>query len=964
MTDPQEILRTEDSVFLLGRNTYTSKHSTAKGWMQEVEERIDTLAEGYEGQEDDRNQVYHCLQEIGIAALDSFLQNNVTGPPLQWDSAELVFAPEVADNICKLRSVRQALIHELSVDGEAVYQHIPNVELFCLAKCILNHPASVAPRSVPGYLNSLWARVTVNFWHQKLLSENAASLQRFIYEDLDCIEEDLRKYNTKEDAPRFIQLATIHTQHGLDHRARDSLQRAKTSTGLEFELTGRLGKRTKFQENALSQLVVLAKSASDGYKEDLDAQAHSIDETSGDGTTTASKPDELNLNDDTLLESITFSKSEADHPSADGSDVHPTLAALDPSNQPTLNPLDSIILLAYASSITNTSPSDGLTREETLPYATRVLQGSSTNWQIYTQALLVRSRIEGYRSRTVERGLLQLQALVDQVIVETTPSSTTTSSTGPSIQVQSDTGTSSFLPKPKPSESAPAQERLAFIHQLASPTRWELEAELAARWVSLGGLRTALEIYERLQMWAEVALCWAANDREDKARRIICRQLYTPAEALNEVPQQFKRTVDDDDISIEDLSVERTPLPADAPRLFCILGDLEKSPSAYEKAWNVSNHRYARAQRSLGKYYFSRGDLQKADDAYVKSLKVNALNHSTWFSLGCVRLQSENWAGAVDAFGRAIQIEDKDAESWSNMAAALIQLPTEVTANGTHDVPQKQVDHSAEDDDEISGTRKTDSQKNIRSAFVALKRAATLKRESHRIWQNLLNVAVKLSPPPYTDIIIAQTRLIDLLGKVEGEQCIDVEVMEGLLAHLIASAPSLAQRPPSATPTATNHDGDEINEAPEGNRLGFENMLTSLILTKINPLITTSRRLHLLVAKLSLHLHRPRAALEAYEKAWRCALNTPGWDENGMNDNDAEAKWRDVVDATVELVDAYESLGERIKEGGKEGEVVEKGWRFKGRSAIRGVLGRGKEVWEGSEEMERLRRRLEDLKGG
>ncbi|KAL8858907.1 MAG: hypothetical protein Q9178_004586 [Gyalolechia marmorata] len=956
MTDPRDILNMRASKFLLGKSTSSSTgqtNATSDKWMQRVTERISTLAKDYED-----DQVYQILQNIGIAALDSFLQSNVTGPPLQWNSAEVIFHPEIAHDPKELGSLRRALIQDLSVDGEAVYQLTPNIELFCLAKCMLNHPASLVPEEIPGYLDSYWARVTVNFWHQKLLNENAASLQQVIYKDLDHIEKHLRSRPIEDDAARLVQRATIHTQHGFDNRAREDLQRATRMTGFEFELTGRLGKRTKFQENDLSQLVVLARSADDNHAEVSCVKPSSINGALGNVPLMASRPDELNLNDDTLLDSIAFSKPKANPLSVNGSNVSSSLANLDPSDQPPLNPLDSIILLAYASSITNTSPSDGLTREETLPYATRVLQGSSVNWQIYTQALLVRSRIEGYRSRTIERGVLQMQALVDQVIVETTPAAPSTAlSSAPSIQIQDESRTSSFLPRPKPSESAPARERLAHIHQLASPTRWELEAELASRWVSLGGLRTALEIYERLQMWAEVALCWAANDREDKARMIIRRQLYTSAKAPKE-PRQNKPTIDDDEVSVDNLTVERMPLPADAPRLLCILGDLEQSPSAYEKAWDVSNHRYARAQRSLGKYYFSQGELEEADDAYAKSLKVNALNHSTWFSLGCIRLQSENWTGAVDAFGRAIQIEDTDAESWSNMAAALIQLPTEVNGNGADIDSQKSVDHSGGGDDDISDTRKADSQKHIRSAFVALKRAAALKRESHRIWQNLLNVAVKLSPPPYIDIIIAQTRLIDLRGKAEGENCIDIEVMEGLLAHLIAISPS-----PGLPSTAHTTTANEMDGTSNGTRMGFKNMLITLIQSKFTPLITTSRRLHLLVAKLALHLRRPAAALEAYEKAWRCTLNTSGW-ENGTNDQEAEEKWRAVVGATVELVDAYESLGERMKEDGRDGEVVEKGWRFKGRSALRGVVGRGKEVWDGSEGLEMLRKRLEDLKGG
>ncbi|KAL8935747.1 MAG: hypothetical protein Q9216_005283 [Gyalolechia sp. 2 TL-2023] len=935
------------------------------GWMIAIAGKVYGLL----GHGDDRvNEAMRKeLYQIGVTALDAFLQSNVTGPPLAWNSAELLFPPEISKSAERLRKIRWILTLDLSVDGEAVHKLIPNVELFCLAKALLNDERLFGPGRLP--LQYRWARVTVNFWHQKMLNENTASLQESIYQDLDSLEEDLRCQKSEEKARRLVQRATIHTQHGFDQRAREDLGQAAKESGFQYKLTGRLGKRTKFQEKDLSQLVVLAKSADPVRGENAsisDAQVNGSDSDLKDASEAKSKPQNLDLNDDTLLESIEFSNSPSQPAEEKEGDISPSLAALDPTDQPLLQPLDSIILLAYASSITNTSPSDGLTREETLPYAFRVLQQGSSNWQIYTQALLVRSRIEGHKSRTVERSVLQLQALVDQVIVET----------GGREDVdgqKENSAPSSFLPKPSWSDSAPASERLQYIHQLASPTRWELEAELASRWVSLGALRTALEIYQRLHMWAEVALCWAASDREDKARKIVRQQLYMPAnETWSEENLEHKWSIDDDDLNIDDWTQEQYPFPADAARLWCILGDLENSPSAYERAWEV--YRYPRAQRSLGKYYFKQGDLKKADEAYSKSLKVNALNHSTWFSLGCVRLQLEDWAGAVDAFGRAIQIEDQDAESWSNMAAALLQMPAEVSVNGTDQNKATKHDTSTEatttDDEDISTANipPPDPQKHIKEAFTALKRAAALKHDSHRIWQNLLNVSVKLSPPPYTDIIIAQTRLIDLRSKSEGEQCVDVEVMEGLVAHLIAISPS---------PTDNIDKNPPLESSDSKTKPGFQRLLLTLIQTRIVPLTTTSRRLHLLVAKLSLHLQKPLATLQAYEKAWRVTLNRPGWEEAGTRG--AEGLWMEVVDATGELVDAYESLGERRREeaegkeeggeGGQEGKsewemMVAKDWRFKARAAVRSVLGRAKEGWEGrSEGYERLRGRLEDLKG-
>lgn len=833
-------------------------------------------------------------------ALESFLQANVTGPPLTWQPTQLIFGKaSLSVSADKLAILQSELRASLSIDGEAVYRLLPNVELFVFAKCLLNHA------SLEESEDSLLWRLRVNVWHQRLLSEVSYTLQDLIYRDLSLLEH-------VTSADFLIERATIHSLHGFDVKARDDLSTAAKNRRFDFVLTGRLGKRTKFQEKELSQLVVLAKSddSSDLQSSNsLDAQEQSP----------VPAPKSLALDDDTLLESIAFSNSQAQYSNSTveaEENIPPSLRSLEPGHQPLLQPLDSIILIATASSITNTSPEHGLTREEVLPYADRVISGGSSNWQIYTQALLVRSRIEAHKSRTAERGVLQLQALVDQIIAETTPSQPPTDG-----EMNQTTSQSTFLPRASADKSASASERLEYVHQLASPPRWKLESELADRWVTLGALRTALEIYERLQMWAEVALCWAANDREDKARRIIRRELYNSVITTS----TNKLLEDEADTDVGDYHIERTPLPPDAPRLFCILGDLEDSPNAYERAWDVSNQRYARAQRSLGKYYLAHEDPAKAAVAFTKSLKVNPQNHGTWFAKGCVELQLEAWLDATQSFRRAVEIDDTDGESWSNLAVSFLKL--------SHAAP--------------SASAKS-QQEYVRDALIALKQAARHKRESFRIWQNMLTISVKLDPPPYNDIILAQSRLIDILGPKEGETCIDVPVMEALLADAIISSHN-------------NASSSQPANGENPSRTGLERLTIELIEKKIAPLITGSRRLWLLTAKLSIHLQHPLAALTSYEKAWRSQLNKPGWD-TGL-DTGSKNLWHEVADATIDLLDAYESLGEKEREAGMgQGELVAKDWKFKARSAVRSVLSRAKDAWEDDGQYEVLQQRLRDLK--
>lgn len=913
-----------------------------------VAKRARSVLEQQENQHDDGltpSQRQSQLLHIGIAALFSFLQSNVTGPPLDFNPAEVVLSVilKEGNNATSLKAIRDKIIRDLSVDGEAAYQLTPNVELFAVAKALLvdvDVPALVEGKNGPGELVTRLEKMRVNFLHQKMLSEVTGSLQDAIYADLEDLGKRLLDDSSStEDQGRFlIERANIHTHHGFDAKARADLERAAAVRGFEFALTGKLGKRTKFQDRDISQLVVLAKSA------DNTADSTASDKQPG--------PRTVDLNDDTLLETISFAKGDAQQPLEgksgtvqDGSSLPAALALLDPGNQPLLDPVDSTILLALASAITNTAPENGLTREETLPYATRVLDGGSSNWQIYTQALLVRSRIEGYKSRTVERSVLQMQALVDQVIADTAAVGT---AAGNSAEVPT-----TFLPRPEKSESASASERLEYVWLVDFSTRWDLEAELASRWVKLGGLRTALEIYERLQMWAEAALCYAATDREEKARVIVRRQLYEPTN---------KDTEDEENEKFQ--GPERSPLPANAPRLFCILGDIDTDPSMYERAWEVSNKRYARAQRSLARHYLTLKPpaLEKAEEAYRKSLQINGLNHGAWFALGCVQLELEKWEDAIESFTRTVQLEEADAEAWSNLAAAILHAPPSKPISLTSEPVDTETEEPSAAD-----TKPVDPYKQKREALAALHRAAQLKHTDHRIWDNVLTVASSIPPPatPFRDVVLAQRRLIELLGPKKGEKCIDLPILGMLVDFLVNNFEYEDLLIPANSPDNTTQEKILRSGSIPG-------QIISLLDDCVVPLITHSAPLWLLVARVEWFRNKQSMAFEAHEKAWRATITSCTQGAFQMGD---EKRWNEVVQATERLVrDGYARFGpmEKEKEAGEkedgdgdgESELVAKDWRFKARSAVRGIMGKGKEYWEDTEGWNRLKELQSELTGG
>ncbi|KAI0150727.1 hypothetical protein GGR57DRAFT_492976 [Xylariaceae sp. FL1272] len=926
---------------------------------------------------------------LGYVSLAAFVQANVTGPVLDsQESAEAIFIkafdrikseiPETFRTLCQT---------SLDTDGVSPYPHIPHIELFCLARFIF-----VSGHVLPAVSSLAWIRLRIHLWHYKLLTQpslgpgslftkggrwtDVVTLQESIEQNLveaqDSVFEPKGNNDSQEDLswPQESQVlfrleeANCHILLGNDTQARQALQQATRLNCFNYALSGALGKRTRFQKDDVSQLLVLAKSS----------------EQKTDSSETQAVPSALPLNDDTLLENIEFSKdSTSDQTSA----IPTELRDIAPDNQPKLHPIDQIILLTEATLKDTFSPSDSLTLEEILPFAVRVIEDKSVNWQIYTQALLVRSRIELHRSRTVERGVLQMQAVADQIIVDTQEpthlaplTEPETAPDIPSIEVTSDetkdTPASSdlhkprsFLPAPKPSESATATERLLYVNALAFPPRWHLESELAFAWTSVGSLVSALEIFKRIRLWPEVALCLAAAAEDEhgrgaggdeKARGIVRWRLFEPTSATS-TEDLSEDNVDIDSLRPKDFQgPERVPPPPNAPRLFCILGDLEDNAEHYRRAWEVSNRRFARAQRSLGELYLKKNQWAEAREAYQLAVGVNRLNPELWSRLGDIELRLGNFADAAEAFQRAIgsandKVGGDDARTWSNMGSALLSWYREVLAEAKTKKEKEEADEDITPDDMPSTKRAAEVNRSagqlLRDALVAFKRGATLADSNWRIWDNVITLASSLTPTPAFDDVVLGLRNVLRIRKTEA--ALDLDVLT-LLVREATKTPA---------PVAEGETKDEIHVPRRGS---FEYKIVQFFEDEIVPLITTSSACWALVSRIRAWRRDLPGALDAAEKGWRTAIggvgsalsasSGSGQEGNWLTDQN---EWNAVVQRTGELVAAYENYGAEMESIGTR-------WKGKARSAVRSVMGKAKENWEGDANWSTLVDMLEDLR--
>lgn len=997
--------------------------------------------------------------KVGLAALGAFLQVNVTGPVLERSSPiEAAFAKFYQETQAE-GSFTAACLRWLDTDGVSVYQYIPHIELFGLAKYIFTSGevlpleradvwASAGSEGDDDLTSHLaWTRFRVHLWHYKLLTQPSLSagsiftksgrwtdvgtLQEKIESSMQEAEESLGRTTETADEDGgagveeeekkylwsrgsrvqfYLEKANCHIMLGNDAKAREALKTATEISEFAYALSGALGKRTKFQENNISQLVVLARSC--------EAVANSEGTSAGTGEPA---PEALALNDDTLLEQIKFS-AEAGGEDAAQSTIPEQLRGLAPEDQPKLLPEDQIILLAEATLRDSFSPADSLTSEEVLPFAVRVIEDKSTNWQIYTQALLVRSRIELGRSRTIERGVLQMQAVVDQVVVDTEAPASTAGATNdgkdvqtagddvPSIQVTSDNNEeagvvnkpTSFLPAAKPTESASSQERLRFVNALSSPPRWHLECELAYAWTSVGSLVSAMEIFKRLRLWPEIALCLATQGSmddedgrgsggEEKARALLRWRL-------------FQRTgtseggdYDDEEDRLEDPKFDfsklkradwtgplRSPPPPNTPRLLCILGDIENEPALYGQAWEISKKRFARAQKSLGELCLQRQDYKGALEAFRLAVNVNRVSNELWSRVGDLELRLGRFADAAEAFQRAISTANNatggdDARTWSNLGTALLSWYREVVAEhkGDGGLAHSKADISGDDDEDLNGTPTRRQQpksvdftladkpstrraaelgkpayKLLQESLVAFKRGATIANTNWRIWDNVVTLAASLVPKPNVDDVVLGIKNVLRIRKTE--DALDVSVLTLLLREVTSEPP-----PPSFV--------EGVHMPARGST---EHKVVSLFEDEIVPLLTTRAEIWSLISRLRAWRRDFPGAMDASEKSWRAAIGgvgmgaslsaatTAAGDGNNSSKGnwltDAE-QWDAVVARTEELVAAYENYGSMTEKVGAR-------WKGKARSAVRSVMGKARETWEGSERWKVLEGLMEELK--
>ncbi|CDW87054.1 tetratricopeptide repeat protein 27 [Stylonychia lemnae] len=575
-----------DHYFLQNLNEYLKGNEQVQ--LQELNEKILQLSDQYRTSTENYLDLIETLFSI-------FLRDNMSGPSVytlyvEETKAPLIKGGPLPDTLLdplsnKNQALQDLLLQHFEKDSEQIYLKTQFLVLFYAIEILLTniHTSIEHPQF------KLW-KARYFYLHDQQLTSSVAHLKdnsiKLYEEYLQYFLEQYEANKSQTMKNTYVQLLIEQSYCYLNFykykKCKKCIKDAMKILNLNLTLTGRLGRRTKYQEFDIAQLVL------DIDNRDVQIIESKPEVVSADGEET--KQQKVLLEEDTIL--------------------YEEPKITDPQGELTKKELsveDQLVILAYVNYVTKTHPKDETRMELLRPYINACTE-KSNNWLVFSFALLHRSRNELDRTKTMERALLQIQTLIDQ-----------------------------FRDK-EPNTGV----RLANYFSTDYPLHWQMQKELAKYYMKIGVYVSAYEMLREVELYEDCILSMFMAGRSKLAEELAEERL------------------------------EKSKLAQ--PNILCLLGDIKKDVSYYQRAWEVSGHKSARAMRSLARIQYFQGEFKKSAECYEKALSISRLYPDAWFTLGCAYMRLEELKQAVYAFGVSISIDESNCEAWSNISTCQMRM--------------------------------------------------------------------------------------------------------------------------------------------------------------------------------------------------------------------------------------------------------------------------------------------------
>ncbi|XP_013194143.2 tetratricopeptide repeat protein 27 [Amyelois transitella] len=535
---------------------------------------------------------------------------------------------------------------KLQRDSEPIFVNILCPELLYLSSQIFN-----ALYAIDGKLLHLWWSFRAKVVHQRILEDTSATL----YSDLELTIAKLSNELQSLAKPRLqillcLEIAQAYLLYARVYKIEEYLLKARELAGLKLELTGILGKRTKFQQKSLPQLALSSEL-------DSEVDRPSAEESHG----TSELPPDIELQDDVRLHKIHYNEA---------------------INQADLPSLEQTLCLLTVQYLQKAQPKDELTTEELQPYIATILSQSKGPWSTRVAALLIRCKLEANHKRTVERSMLQCETIVnDKTCVSSTSRLSYLWASGlqPAWtwrQQLADLYLSLGLSKAALEEYQRLQlwedvivcyTILQLRHKAAEVIQQQINIKPTVKlYCLLGDATDDVSCYEK---------AWEfSNHRSSRAQRHWGNYLFSRKEYEQCIPH-FEKSVEINSIQesvwlrlgYAALMTEQWETSARAYRRYTYL-----QPNTFE-AWN-----------NLAKVYVNQGDKNRAYRALMEALRFNYDNWKLWENVIMVSMDTGHFEDVIRGVHRMLELQNKfeDTELLHLLVRAVLQDARDPDGNG------------------------------------------------------------------------------------------------------------------------------------------------------------------------------------------------------------------------------------------------------------------------------------------
>ncbi|KAM3128777.1 hypothetical protein pb186bvf_019125 [Paramecium bursaria] len=458
----------------------------------------------------------------------------------------------------------------------------------------------------------LWI-ARINFLHNQFLIQPVQQLKDIIIDNFN-IYLDKTQLQEKERACLLSELSYIYDFYYKYQEAEQCLDQAQQLLKVKFELAGRLGKRTKYQEFKTAQLIATAIEDTEYIQQENQDIPNAQQLLQEFLPVKATLPEDTILYEKPLIEDdlpIKNSKSE-------------------------LCIEDQIVVLALINHMKKNIANDEILQQQVSAFLELMLD-KSKSWAVYSQGLLLRSINEYSYYKKMERSLAQMQVLADQY-----------------------------------NDKVPDLEtRFRYSFYVNFPDYYNLSAQLGEMWMKVGGIQSGYQIFSRLEMWDECVDCILQMGDTQRTLKEIEQLIFIGKGSIR--MKCVYAEIKNDKTLLKNVWKESNKRFARAQRSLAEISFFQeknyaKAIKQLQKALKINSYQH-RSWFILGCSYMRLNQLEEAIKSFGQSVSINEKDAESWGNMAACMITLKKFKEAMGALEQGVKHSESDWKLWSNLMA-------------------------------------------------------------------------------------------------------------------------------------------------------------------------------------------------------------------------------------------------------------------------------------------------------